>query len=65
MKAKHVNVEGVPPGPETNSRTGRVVGGFIFSPRPLPELVEDKEAIRAALKESRRQHTKRVRSNLP
>lgn len=33
--------------------------------RPLPDLIEDKEAIRAALKESRKRHTKRVRSNLP
>lgn len=39
--------------------------GIYISSRPLPELVEDKEAIRAALKESRRQHTKRVTSKLP
>lgn len=32
---------------------------------PLPELVADREAIRAAFKESRNRHTVRVRSILP
>jgi len=33
--------------------------------RSLPELICDREAIRAALKESRKRHTVRVRSHLP
>lgn len=37
----------------------------LMNKTPLPELVADKEAIRAALKESRRRHTVRVRSILP
>lgn len=32
---------------------------------PLPELIADKEAIRAAQWESRKRHTVRVRSVLP
>lgn len=60
------------PNPEWEKATHRMVltaGGeplrLSMHPTPLPELVADREAIREALKESRKRHTVRVRSILP
>ena len=51
--------------PKTNSMTGEPVGGMIFSTyKTLPEIIDDRAAIRRELKASRERRTVRIKPSL-